>query len=344
MEQETIKNLLTNSGLQNVRVENGLVYFTDPSCVFTAFDKILDFAWIVIAGLTVFLLFGWAVLYIKNGTKIDTVFNNAKSLILVFCVLSVVKPAVNLIWGGDLFGKQCETKHVSYDKVQELLDMRKKNFKQSDDALLYESFSIVDSGAKSTNQTQEYNNTYNSNKEINPSVNTAPSTSLENNDVNYSVNTESTASNVVSIERTPTMTIYITADGKRTAHIGGSVTWQNNNPGAMRANSAIAKKLGAVDASGKWMVFPSEQAGLNAIVKLLHSKNYINLSVKDAIHRWAPFGDGNNNPDSYSKKIAKLTGLSPDAILRNLSDNDMQKIANAIKQIEGWRVGKKQVM
>lgn len=146
MEHETIKNLLINSGLENVRIENGFVYFTDPSCVFPAFDAILHFAWIVIMVLTAFMLFGWAVLYIKNGTNINNVFNNAKSLILIFGVLIVVKPIVNFIYGDDLFGRQCEIKQVSYAKVHELLDMRNKNFKQSDDAFLYESFNVIDSG------------------------------------------------------------------------------------------------------------------------------------------------------------------------------------------------------
>ena len=61
-----------------------------------------------------------ALLYIKNGIKIDTVFNNAKALIMVLMTLALVKPAVNIVYGDNLFAKQCEIryntlKHTKYD-------------------------------------------------------------------------------------------------------------------------------------------------------------------------------------------------------------------------------------
>ena len=140
--------LLKNSGLEQVRIENGIVYFQDPSCILPAFDTILHYAWVIILIFTGIMLFGWAVLYIKNGTNINTVFNNAKSLILIFCVLSVVKPIVNVVYGSNLFAQQCEIKQISMSKVQELLDMREKHFSKSDAAILYETFEVIDSGVK----------------------------------------------------------------------------------------------------------------------------------------------------------------------------------------------------
>lgn len=148
MDRFTILNLLQNSGLKVTGIDNDFVYFQDPSCIYPVFDTILHYAWIVVLILTAFLIFGWAVLYIKNGTNINTVFNNAKSLILVLAVLSVVKPIVNVVYGDDLFGKQCEIKQASMSTVMELYNMRDKNFKRSDEALLYESFNVIDSGAK----------------------------------------------------------------------------------------------------------------------------------------------------------------------------------------------------
>lgn len=146
MNETTILNLLTNSGFEKVRVEGDFVYFQDPSCIFPAFDTLLDYAWIVIIVLTGIMLFGWAVLYIKNGVKIDTLFNNAKTVILILCTLSVVKPIVNFVYGDNLFEKQCDQKRVSLAEVNELLDMRNKYFGKSDQAILYESFNVVDSG------------------------------------------------------------------------------------------------------------------------------------------------------------------------------------------------------
>ena len=69
------------------------------------------------------------------------------SVILIFCVLSVVKPAVNLVYGDNLFEKQCEIEKISLTNIKELLDSRNKQLSKSKDMELYESFNVVDSGA-----------------------------------------------------------------------------------------------------------------------------------------------------------------------------------------------------
>ena len=142
-----IVNLLTNSGLTVIGMDNDFLYLEDPSCIFPVFDTILNYAWIVILVLTAFMLLGWGVLYIKNGVKVDDLFKNARSVILIFCVLSVVKPAVNLVYGDNLFEKQCEIEKISLTNIKELLDSRNKQLSKSKDMELYESFNVVESGA-----------------------------------------------------------------------------------------------------------------------------------------------------------------------------------------------------
>lgn len=143
---EKIKLLLENSGLQHVEFVNGFIEFDDPSCIYAAFDKILDIAWIVILVLTAFMLMGWAILYIKNGVKIDELFNNAKTVILIFCVLSVVKPIVNAIYGDNLFARGCPRKQASIETVTKLLELRNKNLPRGAEDELYEIFDMTDSG------------------------------------------------------------------------------------------------------------------------------------------------------------------------------------------------------
>ena len=121
---DQIKELLTNAGFIVNRIDDQYIYFQDPSCIFTAFDTFLDYAWILIFVLTAIMLFGWGLLYIKNGVKFDSLSNNVKSLLLIFGVLSVIKPAINLIYGDDLFGKLCDTRRVSMVEVQELLNLQ----------------------------------------------------------------------------------------------------------------------------------------------------------------------------------------------------------------------------
>ena len=138
--------LLQNSGLKVIGMDNRFIYIQDPSCIFPAFDAIFNFAATVALLLTAIMLFGWGMLYIKNGIKINSVFNNAKTLILIFAVFGLTKPIVNFIYGDNLFAKQCETKRIELTKVQDLLDARNKKFGQHGDAENFEIFNIVDSG------------------------------------------------------------------------------------------------------------------------------------------------------------------------------------------------------
>ena len=146
MDEVEIVTLLQNSGIRHIKISDCCVKFEDPACILPAFDTILNYAWVVILVLTAFMLTGWAILYIKNGTNINNVFHNAKTLILIFCVLSVVKPAVNIVYGEDLFAKGCSNTVIELSEIQELLKTRHETFDQSDEAKLYESFHIVDSG------------------------------------------------------------------------------------------------------------------------------------------------------------------------------------------------------
>ena len=146
MNDNIIKLILENSGLTNVRIETDYIYFTDPSCIFPAFDTFLDWAWIAVCVFTLIMLFGWGALYIKNGVNINTLFNNAKSLILIFCVLSVVKPIVNVIYGEKLFEQQCDIVRVSRTEVNELLNQRNKRYGNEENSVLYENFDVIDSG------------------------------------------------------------------------------------------------------------------------------------------------------------------------------------------------------
>ncbi len=145
MNTATIKTLLTNAGLKVINIDDSFISFEDPACIFPAFDTVLNYAWIVIVFLTGIMLFGWAVLYIFKGVKLDTISHNAKSLFLIFAVLALVKPIVDVVYGDNLFAQQCEVKQVSRAQVDELLNLRNKNLGSSDEYLLNKDFDTDDS-------------------------------------------------------------------------------------------------------------------------------------------------------------------------------------------------------
>lgn len=318
MENATIVNLLNNSGLMVFGIDESFVYIRDPSCIFPAFDSIFNYAWIAILFFIAVMLFGWGILYIKNGVKLDSIVKNGKAIILILGIFAAVKPIVNFIYGDDLFARQCERKKISLVEVHELLEQRKKTFSQSDTYFLEESFSVIDSGMQFTTNDQ------------NESMAT-PENQPEITSNNYA------RSDIVGVENAGNATVYIMKNGDKIKRSGGTVAWRNNNPGNI-IKSEFAMKNGAVGSSGRWAVFADEQTGLNAITKLLKTKNYINLSINQAINRWAPMSDGNDT-NAYVNYVSKTTGLNANDNIKNLSDNDLMKIARAIQKFEGWEIG-----
>lgn len=324
MEQETIYNLLTNSGFEKVLVDSDFVYFQDPSCIFPAFDTLLEYAWIAILIFLAIMLLGWGVIYIKNGVKIDTLFNNAKTIILILGILGAVKPIINFIYGDNLFGQQCEIKQVSRAAVNELLEMRNKKLGKSDENLLYENFNVIDSGPVYSDGSI--------------SVLTEEETEIINQE---SENSGFKVSDIVKVESGRGYVIYVKKDGIKIKRSGGSTSWRTNNPGNI-INSGFASANGAVGAAGRFAVFPNEEAGLQATIKLLRGKNYVNLQLSQVYHRWAPKGDGNNNPDAYANYVSKHSGVPLNKKINELNDNEMMRVARAMQKFEGWSIGTEQ--
>lgn len=102
---------------------------------------------------------------------------------------------------------------------------------------------------------------------------------------------------------------------------GGTSALAGNNPGGI-VDGAYAKKMpGYAGANGRFARFNTIQDGINAQTQLL--KSYIargyDTPAKIAA-RWAPAGDGSNNPVQYAANVAKALGIgvndkiSPDQI------------------------------
>lgn len=331
MDETTIINLLNNSGLKVFGFDSDFIYFEDPSCIFPAFDTLLEYAWIAILVFTAIMLFGWGVLYIKNGVKIDTLFNNAKTLILVLCILGVVKPIVNLVYGDNLFGQQCEVKQVSRAAVNELLELRNKKLGKSDENILYENFNIVDSGP-----------VYFGENIAHDVVSDTTTSSLSKPEIE-TINEQSSfsgfkASDIKMVESGKGYVIYVKQDGTKIKRTGGTTAWRTNNPGNI-IKSKFASENGAIGVAGRFAVFPNEETGLQATIKLLRSSGYINLQLRQVYHRWAPKGDGNNNPDAYANRVSKLSGVPLNKPIKELDDNEIMRVARAMQTVEGWTIG-----
>lgn len=115
---------------------------------------------------------------------------------------------------------------------------------------------------------------------------------------------------------------------------GGSRSWRNRNPGNIEAGD-FATGAGATGSDGRFAIFPTEMAGRNAQIKLLQSKNYKNLDIKQAIARYAPAFE--NNVDAY---IAATGVKDPSKKMGSYTSREMSNLVDAMKKHEGWKVGR----
>ncbi len=131
--------------------------------------------------------------------------------------------------------------------------------------------------------------------------------------------------------------LYVMNTGDTIRRRGGTRAWRNNNPGCLVYGNFTREK-GAIGKGGKFAVFPDYETGRNALADLLRTDKYRNLSIERAIIKYAPPYE--NDVATYKKRLHKLTGLTLTKKLGDLDSVAMNKVADAICVIEGWREGK----
>jgi peptidoglycan hydrolase-like protein with peptidoglycan-binding domain len=121
---------------------------------------------------------------------------------------------------------------------------------------------------------------------------------------------------------------------------GGSPSWRARNPGNIRNGDTYGAYHGkhiTAGASGHFAVFPDEATGFAAIKSVLH--HYGHVTVAQAMSKYAPAGDGANDPDAYARHVAGHMGVPVTTFVDQLTDAQMTVFATAIRQFEGWTAG-----
>ncbi len=174
METATIIRLLSNAGFRVLGTDGANLYIEDPSCILRSFQTFTEYAWIILTFITGMLIFGWAISMIR-GAK-NNIFINLRNLTIMFGTLAAAGAILNMIYGGDLFARGCQTVAVDINTVNEMLDMRQKKMspQQTD---LYESIDIYDSGVvrasvTANNTDDDHDNTSTDNTVISDKIST----------------------------------------------------------------------------------------------------------------------------------------------------------------------------
>jgi hypothetical protein len=119
--------------------------------------------------------------------------------------------------------------------------------------------------------------------------------------------------------------------------VEGTLAWRNNNPGNIRPGQ-FAQNHGAIGSGGGFAIFPDEATGSNALLALLQTPMYQSLTITNAIFKYAPPTD-NNNTQAYVNFIRQATGLNVNRTMSSLSADELNAVAGAIRQQEGWTEG-----
>ena len=74
---------------------------------------------------------------------------------------------------------------------------------------------------------------------------------------------------------------------------------------------------------------------------MLQTEKYSKLTIGSAIYRYSPPAD-NNNTKLYQQKLSKMTGLSLNKKMSDLTPEELNRVVQAIRTIEGWKSGKEE--
>lgn len=131
-------------------------------------------------------------------------------------------------------------------------------------------------------------------------------------------------------------------DGIKTKLSNGTLSWRNNNPGNIKFGP-FARAQGAIgEGHNDMAIFPTYEIGRKAQKTLLFGpeSEYTDLTLIDAIKRYAPASDG-NNPKEYANFVSKKAGIEKTTRLGKLSNAQQEKMMSVMFEMEGFKEGSK---
>jgi hypothetical protein len=133
---------------------------------------------------------------------------------------------------------------------------------------------------------------------------------------------------------------YRAEDGTGVVRSGGTIAWRFFNPGNLRRSPLACAHINT-EPNGKFAAFDSYEKGRLALRMLLRGDGYKNLTIADAMSKYAPPSD-NNNTSRYISNVKQAIKSARPHInvntvkLQDLSDSELVIIMDAIERIEGW--------
>lgn len=125
--------------------------------------------------------------------------------------------------------------------------------------------------------------------------------------------------------------IYTNSDGKRFIARGGHRNYRNNNPGNL-VSGTVSKRNGQIGVVARFAVFPTEEAGWNALRDCLKN-TYGNYTIIEMVPKYAPSHE--NDTDAYVATLLKNTGISKNKRINQLTKDEFEALVKTIARVEG---------
>ncbi len=329
MNAATFLRLLKNAGYHPIGADSSYIIIEDPACILRSFETFIEYAWLAIAFVTGVLLFGWTISIIR-GAGIWPVVTGVRNLLIIFGTLTATGPILNVIYGDDLIARGCREVKIPMSEVNKLLDARDKKMKSQDQS--FEEINIYDSGvplgASTDMQTTD--------ETVIDGGATDTTTGTPNGTSNAHGGNRATRAEMTKSPSGGRQITYTYPDGTRVQRSGGTRSWRNNNPGNIMAGKFSAAN-GGIGSDGRFAVFPDEETGLRAIGALLRTSTYNSLTLERALAKWAPPNE--NDTRKVQQNVTNWSGVSLNRNIRDMTDDELMRIARALQKNEGWVFG-----
>lgn len=103
----------------------------------------------------------------------------------------------------------------------------------------------------------------------------------------------------------------------------GTRPHRNNNPGDIEAGR-FADAHGATGSDGRFAIFPDSKIGFKAMSALFLAPSYLNLTVAQALNRWAPPVE--NQTNLYIKNVCIWVGCKDSDLIAPLILTAVQEL------------------
>jgi Domain of unknown function (DUF4157)/Putative peptidoglycan binding domain len=127
-------------------------------------------------------------------------------------------------------------------------------------------------------------------------------------------------------------------------HVGGTPSWQHNNPGNILPGlvRTYPDALNIAQPSGL-AIFPTYDVGWRRL-KFVLKDYYADRTISNAWQKYLGLKAGQrsawgDNPEAYARSVTAKTGLDANRTIAVLNESELEHLMDAIQETEGWVVG-----